>query len=401
MPVGNDLRMSFPYNDRFWADVATFLQPLAGADDKVLAPDDFWRLFPRIYRYVNTRLRPAMDYDWAVIHKGILRELAPEFVRRLVKTTQPVFANEVFVVWSTSPRAAPLPTSANQHVQPMLEGIAASASRPQAEPQQNTHDTVLPDPGEISQFEFLSVVELKHAMNAFWSNGGYVYETERDQALGREIHATTAELLGDVAGRRILDLGCGEVRLPASLDSAAMVVGADISEAALRLDPHAYRAKPNFSSVVTDAHALGFASATFDIVTFLEAIEHVTRVPEVFTEVMRVLKPGGQFLVTTANTDSLHLIVTRKLGYPPFKTSYQHVREFSFAETRDLLQAAGFRIVRCGGIFLYPYWGVPGIDPITRPVDDDDPEFVELTRELGRRVGPEYSYLSVVLAEKP
>jgi ubiquinone/menaquinone biosynthesis C-methylase UbiE len=393
--------MSFPYNDRYWADVAAFLQPLAGPDDKVLAPDDFFRLFPRIYRYLNTRLRPGMDYDWAVIHKGMLCEFAPEFLRRLVQAAQPVFANEVFVVWSASPRAAPLPKAAHEHVQPMIDAVAAGASGRSGAPQQNVHDPILPDPGEISQFEFLSVTELKHAMNAFWRGGGYKYETLRDQTLAREIGATVADFVGDVAGRTILDLCCGEVRLPASFDGGAMVVGADISEMGLRVDPHGYGGKPNFSAVVTDAHSLGFASGAFDIVTFIESIEHVHRVPEVFAEVMRVLKPGGKFLVTTANTDSLHLIVTRKLGHPPFKTSYQHVAEFSFAQTRALLEAAGFRIVRSGGILLYPYWGIPGIDPITRAIVDDDPEFVELTRELGRRVGPEYSYLSVLLAQKP
>jgi ubiquinone/menaquinone biosynthesis C-methylase UbiE len=333
-----------------------------------------------------------------VIHKGLLGEFAPEFARRLVKITALVFANEVFVVWSTSPRATPLPKTARHHVQPMLAALASGRYDP---PQHHVHDLVLPEPGEISQAEFLSVGELKHDMNAFWRNGGYRYDTERDQALGREIVATMADFLGDVAGRSILDLCCGGVRLPASVDGAAMMVGADISETALRLDSDTYRAKPNFSFVVTDAHELGLASASFDIVTFIEAIEHVHRVPEVFAEIMRVLKPGGQFLVSTANTDSLHLIMTRKLGYPPFKSTSQHVSEFSFAQTRDLLQAAGFRVVRCGGIFLYPYWGVPGLDPITRPIVDNDPEFVELMRELGRRVGAEYSYLSVLLAQKP
>jgi hypothetical protein len=51
-------------------------------------------------------------------------------------------------------------------------------------------------------------------------------------------------------------------------------------------------------------------------------------------------------------------------------------------------------------MFLYPYWGIPGIDQIARPITDSDPELVELMRELGRRVGPEHSYLMVILAEK-
>jgi len=151
--------MSFPYNDRYWADVAAFLRPLAEARDTVLAPDDFWQLFPRIHRYINTRLRPEMDYDWAVIHKGQLQELAADFARRLVRTTAPVFANEVFVVWSASSRATPLPKSARHFVQPLVEAIAAPASARRDAPQQNVDDPVLPNPGEITQFELLGISE--------------------------------------------------------------------------------------------------------------------------------------------------------------------------------------------------------------------------------------------------
>jgi hypothetical protein len=66
----------------------------------------------------------------------------------------------------------------------------------------------------------------------------------------------------------------------------------------------------------------------------------------------------------------------------------------------DLLRKAGFVISRSHGMFLYPYWGVPGIDQIARTITDSDPELVELMRELGRRVGPEHSYLFVILAQK-
>ena len=103
--------MSFPYHDVYWADTAKFLMPQVTTNDKVLAPDDFWRLFPRIYRYINTRLKPAMSYDWAVIHKGQLGEFSPKFLRGLGGRMVPVFANEVFFVWSGAPGAQPLPKS--------------------------------------------------------------------------------------------------------------------------------------------------------------------------------------------------------------------------------------------------------------------------------------------------
>ena len=392
--------MSFPYNDRYWADVAAFLRPLAEARDTVLAPDDFWQLFPRIHRYINTRLRPEMDYDWAVIHKGQLQELAADFARRLVRTTAPVFANEVFVVWSASSRATPLPKSARHFVQPLVEAIAAPASARRDAPQQNVDDPVLPNPGEITQFELLGISELKEAMNSFWRHGGYRAATHRDSVCSVEHASRIAEGLGDVGGCRILDLACGDKRLPPCTDAAEMIVAVDISEVAVKLAAEAYRGRAGAAVAVMDAHALAFASATFDLVSFTESIEKMHDADRAIAEIRRVLKPGGRLLVTAANANSLHLVMTRKLGYPAFKTSFQHIREYAFEEVCDLLRKAGFVISRSHGMFLYPYWGVPGIDQIARTITDSDPELVELMRELGRRVGPEHSYLFVILAQK-
>lgn len=390
--------MSFPYHDPYWSETAKFLALQVAAEDKVLAPDDFWRLLPRIYRYINTRLKPEMKYDWAVIHKGQLGEFAPEFLRDLVKRMLPVYANEVFVVWSGARGVSALRPSST-HVRPMMETVAAAAKGPLGPATQTEGDHVLPDPGSIFQFGSLTIGELREAMDAFWRNGGYLEETFRDHAYSIEIDSYVTNFLGDVAGRTILDVCCGAGRLPPSVNNAGAVVGIDISKVALDRATAAYSDKPAFKFAVMDAHALGFAPASFDIVTFTEAIEHVHDASRVITEIKRVLKPGGDLLVTTANTNSLHLIIIRKLGYPPFKTSFQHVREFSYDEVRTLLQDNGFTIKKSGGMFLYPYWGIPGVDQVVRPVTDSDPEMVELTRELGRRVGAEYAYSMVVLAQ--
>jgi hypothetical protein len=76
------------------------------------------------------------------------------------------------------------------------------------------------------------------------------------------------------------------------------------------------------------------------------------------------------------------------------------VREFSYAKTLDLLKEDGFRLERSAGIFLYPYWGVPGVDHVVLEITDQDPEFVELIRRLGERIGAENAYCSVVLGRK-
>jgi hypothetical protein len=50
------------------------------------------------------------------------------------------------------------------------------------------------------------------------------------------------------------------------------------------------------------------------------------------------------------------------------------------------------------GLFLFPYWGVPGVDEHVRQVIDDDPEIVEVSRELGELVGARHAFVSVVSA---
>src|ERR1700687_2632720 len=278
--------MSFPYHDPYWSETAKFLAQKVAGEDRILAPDDFWRLFPRIYRYINTRLKPEMKYDWAVIHKGQLGEFSPEFLRDLVKRMLPVYANEVFVVWSGA-RGVPALRPTSTHVRPMIEAVAAAAKDPLGPATQTEHDHVLPDPGSIFQFGPLTIGELREAMDAFWRNGGYLEETLRDRSYSVEIDSYVTNFLGDVAGRTILDVCCGAGRLPPSVNNAAAVVGIDLSKVALDRAKAAYIVKPAFTFAVMDAHALGFAPASFDIVTFTEAIEHVHDASRVIAEIKR------------------------------------------------------------------------------------------------------------------
>ncbi len=87
----------------------------------------------------------------------------------------------------------------------------------------------------------------------------------------------------------------------------------------------------------------------FDAVLFLDAIEHVRDAARVILEGGRVLKPGGEFVVTFANRNSVNQIMTRKLGYPEFVTNFQHFREFTLEEMRDLLAAGGMTVTGSAG----------------------------------------------------
>ena len=81
---------------------------------------------------------------------------------------------------------------------------------------------------------------------------------------------------------------------------------------------------------------LPFADGEFDCVVSFQVIEHIVRDREFVAEVMRVLRKGGKFIVSTPNRP---MSLTRN----PW-----HVREYSAEELRALLSA--FTSVECYGV---------------------------------------------------
>jgi len=126
--------------------------------------------------------------------------------------------------------------------------------------------------------------------------------------------------------KRVLDLGCGSGYGTSDLSQFAyFVVGADVAREALEYSTHAYKA-PNITWSQASAVALPFRDASFDLVVGFEVIEHLSNWREMLSEVRRVLRPGGQFIVSTPNKD--YYAESRRLAGPnPF-----HEHEFEFRE---------------------------------------------------------------------
>lgn len=383
--------MSFPYDDPFWTSAATFLSTHASPSDRVLAPELFWRIVPVVSTYGTTFAPQPPVYDWMVLHKGELDLLERQFLSRIAQEAVPVFANEVFVIFAGAPEQDLAPVHDSEHVRAFEEIVKALP--PVQEPPASSAPLV------IRNFSSMNSAELREAMNAFWRIGGYEYVTLRDKVYYAEVDAYVDEFIADARDLDVLDLCCGDGRVIPKLQNARRVIGIDLSDEAVRLANERNQA-PNHSFQAMDAQNLAFADASFDLVLFVDAIEHVLDAEKVFREIGRVTRPGGLLFVTVANRASLNQVMTRKMGFPEFKTNYQHIREFDMAETRRLFADAGFSIEREGGLFLFPYWGVPGVDQQVRHIIDNDAEVVELHRLLGRAVGAEHAYCSVVLGRK-
>lgn len=95
-----------------------------------------------------------------------------------------------------------------------------------------------------------------------------------------------AGITGDV-----LDFGCGEKPYKALFRNARSYVGVDLEVSG---HDHA-QSKVDF---FYDGRTLPFRDGRFDAVVSFEVLEHVFNVDEVLGEIRRVLKPGGQLLIT-------------------------------------------------------------------------------------------------------
>jgi ubiquinone/menaquinone biosynthesis C-methylase UbiE len=131
---------------------------------------------------------------------------------------------------------------------------------------------------------------------------------------------------------RALDVGCGDGRLTAELDAAALTA-ADVSAGALE---RAAARLPGAAMVELDPDApLPFGDSAFDLVLCAETIEHVRDVQLFLSEVRRVLGPGGELALTTPWTPPL---------VRPEDPLSPHLRRLTRRSLRRVLGELGFEL---------------------------------------------------------
>jgi SAM-dependent methyltransferase len=113
------------------------------------------------------------------------------------------------------------------------------------------------------------------------------------------LRESDAGLLGEVAGRRVLEVGCGSAPCARWLaDQGAQVVGLDLSAGMLRHAVDAARETGICVPLVqADATRLPFADRSFDLAcSAFGAVPFVADSAAVMREVARVLRPGGRWV---------------------------------------------------------------------------------------------------------
>lgn len=154
--------------------------------------------------------------------------------------------------------------------------------------------------------------------------------TEQGQIRLEHYHryATVREI---VSGRDVLDVACGEGYGSFCLsEKARLVVGVDISQEAVGHARVRY-AKPNLAFCAGHAAALAFDEDSFDAVISFETIEHLAEQAQMLSEIRRVLRPDGVFVISSPNRPIFSAESDEHNAY--------HVKELDFLEFNALLTA--------------------------------------------------------------
>ncbi len=178
---------------------------------------------------------------------------------------------------------------------PIDESRIGTAPRPgQVEPQHLEGNPVdgNVDPAEIAKFEALA--------SRWW-------DPESEFKPLHEINplrANWVDLYSPVAGKKLLDVGCGGgIFCEAMAHRGALVTGIDMGEAPLAVAQlHQLETGVSVTYQRTTAEQLAAETpGSFDIVTCLEMLEHVPSPASVIRACATLIKPGGHLYFSTIN----------------------------------------------------------------------------------------------------
>lgn len=225
-------------------------------------------------------------------------------------------------------------------------------------------------------------------------------------------YALASEL---AVGKRVLDIACGEGYGSALLaQTARSVCGVDISPHAIAHAKHKY-AHPKVEFVVGSCADIPFGEGMIDLVVSFETIEHHDAHEAMFTEIKRVLRPGG--ILVMSSPDKLEY-TERANHRNAFHVKELYAQEFAQLVERHFAHVAMFgqRVLYASAILLARQPGqtveyfreqdspIQSVEGIVRPCYQvavaSDGSLPRLTSSLFEQIGesdPEIKRLSQLL----
>ncbi len=180
-------------------------------------------------------------------------------------------------------------------------------------------------------------------------------------------HALILRLAGDLAGKRVLDVGSGDGTLSRVLagQGASSVVGCDVdprmvgravaaagAENVLMANERV-GAAPVPRYVAGQAEALPFPDRSFDVVTCITVLTFIPDAQAALAEMARVLAPGGRLILGDLGRYNVWAARWRIRGW--FGAAFWRSANFrSASQLRGLVAGAGLTVRHVEGAIFYP-----------------------------------------------
>jgi 2-polyprenyl-6-hydroxyphenyl methylase / 3-demethylubiquinone-9 3-methyltransferase len=164
-----------------------------------------------------------------------------------------------------------------------------------------------------------------------------------------------------LAGKRVLDIGCGGGILTESMASlGALAKGIDLSHEALGVaDLHSLESGVNVEYEEIAAEALAARDpASFDVVTCMEMLEHVPDPSQIVAACKTLVKPGGWVFFSTLNRNVksylFAVIGAEYIARMLPRGTHDYARFIRPSELAGFVRAAGLTTVEIKGVVYHP-----------------------------------------------
>jgi SAM-dependent methyltransferase len=175
------------------------------------------------------------------------------------------------------------------------------------------------------------------------SANGNSADIARGRALAHKYHATTRHLLKLPRAPKYLDMGGKEGAITKEFGSLIGAKSIDVVE----VDEYTVEGIKYHVVESGDNYKLPYRDNEFDIITAFMVLHHVENLPSMISEIQRVLKSGGYFVVADHDCwdamDAMLIDITHLIyqvgdeGFDPKKDNY-YMRYFSMRQLHELMK---------------------------------------------------------------
>lgn len=175
----------------------------------------------------------------------------------------------------------------------------------------------------------------------FWEGKGREYEDQVERIALRR--------LMPAAGSTLIEIGAGFGRLADEYIGYEKVVLFDYSRSLLREAQTHLGKDPRFIYVAGNWYKMPFVAGLFETIVQIRTLHHAADAPSLFTQLARIARPGGQYILEFANKHNLKAMLRYVLGkqtWSPFAPEPVEFAALNFdfhpRWIRQQLQHAGF-----------------------------------------------------------